>query len=179
MRFSKSCKLQKVLLKGSKSHHALTNARLDGSRLLSCNGKALAVVPVERDEEDIDGPVSQEALKAATKGPAKVQASIVANGALKVDGISFPRPEETGVFPRVDAIIPDPDSLPYSVTLNAKMLYELAQAIGTEQVTLRFATATEGDQIGSVITALKVEPDPQSDGGTNGAFGIIMPCTFR
>ena len=81
MRFSKDLKVEKCASTDkTRSRYALQHVRLevgpDGTgKLISCNGRALAVVEVETDPEDTTGPVPVAAIVEARKGHADGVAS--------------------------------------------------------------------------------------------------------
>ena len=116
---------------------------VDKSRLLATNGHIAAIVPVQLDSGDTSGPISIDAIKQARKEDKRSgDYHIRANGGLELsNGAMLPRESDVQQFPDIDRVI-NPNGEPVvSVSFNAKLLYELAQALGTtnrgqHQVTL-------------------------------------------
>ena len=142
----------------------------ENSLIVATDGHILAACPVELDEGDTSGNVSSEAIKAALKSsPVKSRsaktANIKANGSLELDnGATYPR-ENLGQFPDYKRIIPDLDKAEMVISLDAKLLKDLADAIntpGSSIVTLH---------IKDNATAFYVDSDALSD-----CYGVIMPC---
>lgn len=144
----------------------------DGTRAIAAtDGRRLVLLPVECEEGDVDGVVTRDALAAAVKAvPNGGRAPEVrCNGGLEVlFGPTFPRPELDGrSFPDVESVVPmgEPE---YRITFNARYLAEVAQAMGTDSVTVELHGAD---------APMIVLPDP----GVNdakpvpGARGLLMP----
>lgn len=155
----------------------LQQAYLKGDRLVATNGRSLAVIPVEREDGDTDGFISPAALKAARKLAKRRDAvSIKANGCLALaDGTQLPR-TEPGQFPNYEQVIPKTPEESHKITLalDAKMLLDLAQALGSDKVKL---CITGGDTVQPIL----VSPLEQNRFGAalgkakEGAFGVLMP----
>ena len=141
----------------------------DESVMVATTGTVLAVCPVELDEGDTSGPVTTESIKAAIKASPGSRidktANIKANGSLVLDnGATYPRPEDVN-YPDYKRIIPDKDKAEMVISLDAKLLKDLADAIntpGSSVVTLHIQDNT---------TAYYVDSDAKSD-----CYGVIMPC---
>ena len=138
--------------------------------VVATNGSILAACPVELDDGDTSGHVSNEAIKAAIKAsPARKKtdktANIRANGSLELDsGATYPR-ENIGTFPDYKRVIPDKSKAEMVISLDAKLLKELADAIctpGSSIVTLHIKDNRD---------AFYVDSDKASD-----CYGVIMPC---
>jgi hypothetical protein len=119
--------------------------------LVATNGMAMALVPVEIETEDDAGYCSAEVLKAARKSAVRgFPAHIKLNGNATVnDSLTMPRNGKANTskvngqspsrFPNWRQVIPAADrAIGFTVTLDAKLLWTLAQAIGTQAVTLEF-----------------------------------------
>ena len=162
MKLSKEYKPEKAC-DPSNSRFQLSDARLVGDTLLATSGRLLAVIPVERDESDTDGPISKEALVASRKGLKRGQsAEIIANGDLKIvpQGMTFPR-SEPGEWPSCDALLRDePAESVQNISLDAKLLRDLSEALGSSAVKLPFRGKGR---------AIKVEACDTD------AHGLIMP----
>ena len=143
---------------------------IDASIVVATNGHILAACPVELDECDTSGHVSNEGIKAAIKAsPVRKKvdktANIRANGSLELDsGATYPR-ENIGTFPDYKRVIPDKSKAEMVISLDAKLLKELADAIctpGSSIVTLHIKDNRD---------AFYVDSDKASD-----CYGVIMPC---
>lgn len=76
--------------------------------------------------------------------------------------ITIDKPSETLVYPKWTQVIPTGESK-FTITLNAKLLSELADALGSDGVvTLQFRDPSD---------VIHVTADKRS-----GAFGLLMPC---
>ena len=131
--------------------------------LVATNGHMLCVVPCSIDAGDTAGPVSVAALQGARKLAkaariAEVNLSVSTTHTLS-DGISIPR-RDVGQFPPWRGLVPG-ERQEVSITLNPKLLAQLAKAIGSqERVTIRFVN----DAYDPILVK-----NPESE-----AFGILM-----
>lgn len=140
-------------------------------RLAAMNGHALAVIPVEVDG-DTAGAVPAEAIKLARKAAGKHGQAILACGkevSLAIPGGTQTFRRDTTPFPNFAQLIPvrnrgDKDT--FTVAFDAKLLLELAKAIGTEKVILAFSTR---DADHDPILVRPLAPNAE-------AFGVLMPC---
>lgn len=131
------------------------------SILVSADGFKLAVVKVSETSEDThDVIIPAKAIEQVTKKDRGYN-FIQVNGSVDVctpeSKTNFPRIE--GTFPAYEKLIPPAESIQYRIALNAKYLHELAEALGTEIVTLTFHGGT---------SPIKVT------GNSN--YGALMPC---
>lgn len=135
MIFPKSCKLHLVAAKED-GRYAMASIHHTPGKLSATDGRRLAVINVTEDEDDTDGALIPAHLVklAVTKAPNDV-ATVIANGdakALTKDGI-VTTDLVVGEFPDFSAVIPDvPETRRTIVAFNAKSLWELAQALGSE-----------------------------------------------
>lgn len=120
--------------------------------LISTDGRAMAIIPVEVGEHDVSGWVSIPALVSARKLARKGQdVEIQCNGSCSlVDGSTFPRPHSApanaGIehvpsrFPNWRQVVPNETVSPvFRVCLDPSLLLALANALGSgESVTLEF-----------------------------------------
>ena len=94
MKFSKTCKIAKTLAKKA-NRFGRDNAELVGETIYATNGKSIAMVKVQLDDDDTDGVLTAASLSEATKG-SRGDASIIANGSLVVETkagpVTMPRP---------------------------------------------------------------------------------------
>ena len=175
MKIHKDCKIELAASK-DETRFAITEPYLDMVNepvMVATNGMMMAIIPVEVNEHDKQGYVTGESLKAMRK--VKFNPEVTCNGQLSVkDGPSFPRPDN-GQYPNWRQVVPAKDrEVKFSVGLNARALWELAQAMGCDAVSLEFSDS--GD-------AIVVKP---SNGGMYGgkfckpaacleACGVLMP----
>jgi len=150
--------------------------------LVATNGNILAVIPAIDADNDTEGFISAEALKAARR---KECGSVTLNGAQDVlNGPSFPRPLTTddgrpdAKYPDWRRVVPENPGKP-DICLDAELVIRLARALcdvkgnAPKMLRLHLARTDSGeiDRTGAVY----VEPD-LSDPAEMGTFGVIMPC---
>lgn len=174
MKLHKDCLIEKVLSKDA-TRHAITETYLDtengSGSLIATNGKALAVIPVELEEGDVAGYVVTEGIKQARKADKRAEfPSMKLNGNLKLsNGVEMPRSTlPTGTeFPKWRQVIPKDEGYAVEFAFDAKLLYELAQAMGSDGVVIRYKADRE---------PLLVRPTALA-GCTPciGAKGVLMP----
>jgi hypothetical protein len=169
MKLSKACKVELIASKNVRSY-SINNPYLQGNKLIATNGKSLVMIPVERDSEDIDGPIDVEAFKLSRKVLLGIKNSqIIANKDLKISTkegqITMGRKDLTGgIFPNWKQIIPDENRGGKKICLNAELLYDLAQALGGNEVVLEIL-----DEISPIV--VKGHPDH----AISGSLGILAP----
>jgi hypothetical protein len=173
MKISKTCKVELIASKDS-YRPSLCNPYLQGGKLIATNGKSLVMIPVERDSQDTDGPVNIEAFKLSRKTLSNIKESqIVANGELKIatkEGqMTMPRTDLKGsTFPNWEQVIPKANRGGKKICLNAELLYDLAQALGNNEVILEIL-----DDVSPIV--VKAHPDhaiPES-------LGVLMPIKMK
>jgi len=147
-----------------------------GKRLVATDGKILAAIVVDRDEKDVDGPVTVEALKAARKSGRKMSmAALEANGVLKdtLGGASFPRPD-LGQFPNWVALVPKRNRPEIEIAIDANLLAKLAAALGSDGlVRLRIPVDKDGDP---EVKVYRVEAVNGPGKGKRENIGLLMPA---
>lgn len=163
-------KLEKVVSKDGALPillHPFLRIEPDGTGTLLASDKFTAVViPVEVGEADTSGPVHIEAIKASRKLDNTIRCEPGYN--VVPGGVAYPRDDEKyHTFPPVDQLLVGQDATVVEVAINAKTLYALAQAMGTEVVKLRVQADTEKLPVG-------VEPHP-SEPHVEGARASMMP----
>lgn len=164
MQIPKECKIEKACDPKARRYPGMRHARLVGDNLVASDGRVIAVVPViERDEGDTDGYISVEALAAARKASGHWRgrdAVVLANSELTVPGagVKMLRPKESE-YPNWAAVLPDKGRGKLRIGLNAKLLHNLADALGSEVLWLEIS------EPGNVV---RVD-------GQRGAYGAIMP----
>lgn len=84
--------------------------------------------------------------------------------------LTMPRETINGEFPRYGAVIPSGERREHRISFNVEFLRNLADAIGSEVVTLGIACQPGGSVKGT-------EPI-RVTGGTHGALGVLMPVTI-
>ena len=176
MKINKNCKIE-LACSTDKQRAAICNPYLEiddkGARMIATNGQILAIVPVDPQEGDKAGLVPVDAIKDARKAkPASLpEATLACNGNVKLlDGRQYPRPDFA--FPNYRAVLPAENRpAKFTVGIDAKLLWELAQAMGTQGVTLEFENE---------LSAIKVRPSAAGQHGSikpadYEARGVIMP----
>jgi DNA polymerase III sliding clamp (beta) subunit (PCNA family) len=176
MKIPVACKIELCASK-DETRLCLVNPYFDkaANAIIATQGMSMAIVPVESDESDVSGFVSPTALAMARKQARKGEggAEIYLNGSqLLADKTVLVRPSEesNGRFPNWQQVVPKMESEAYGtirIGLNAKLLWELAQAIGSECVCLSIKDAN---------SPLIVTPSGGSKPvACRDAKGILMP----
>jgi len=163
----KEHKIEKALQKETETRFQTEYAMLEDGNLIATNGRILAIVPVEVDDADTNGLVSKEALIQARKGiPKGGLSTIGCNSGLHLErqGMTLDRPfqESEDTFPSWRKVIPSGDATVRKITINAKLLHDLANALASDAVTLHLQ---EEDFRAILVT------------GENDATGVIMPLS--
>jgi hypothetical protein len=163
MKIHKSQKIE--LIAADTIRPAIAHPFLEGDKLIATDGRRLVVLPVEREEGDSDGRVTEAALKAARKLTRKNEsAQIKANGSFVFTaGSTLPRPneDECGRFPNWRQLIPAEGQHPHFVTVNAKFLWEIAQALGADSIKIAIK-----DELSPVLVTSAQAP---------GAIAVLAP----
>lgn len=130
--------------------------------LVATDGRKLVVVPVALEENE-KGRLPKAALIFARKhANRKDDITMRLNGKVEFpNGWTMPLLEE-GNYPTWQQVVPSKESRKTRIAFNARFLYELAQAMGAEEVVLH---------MGDPMEAIIVEP-----GVSDGEFGVLMPC---
>ena len=175
MKLSPKSKIEKVL---SKDVKVLENPYLyveEGSHgyLLASTGQNAVKIPVLLSEGDLPGPVPVEALKELRKVKdgellCNEQYCILPNGA------AWPRPQFSQ-YPPIESLLVDSGQSVMEISLNAKALYEIAQAQGCEVVKLKIEVS--GDMAYGYEASGKtvgVEPHP-SEPHVEGSRAALLP----
>lgn len=138
MKMPKESKIEKIV-STDPTKRVLENPWLDideqgHGTLLASSGQNALVIPVELDDQDSPGPVPIGAIKDARKQGGEILCGESWCGVS--GGAAHPRGQFTQFPPIRQLLVPSgPDVL--EISLNAKALYELAQAMGTSVVKLR------------------------------------------
>jgi hypothetical protein len=151
--------------------------------LISTNGHSMAIIPVDIEPEDCQGYVSSAVLIAARKQAKRAnELQIGLNGCAKLfDGSTMPREGDAGncTFPNWKQVLPgeiSDSAYTVEIAFDAKLLWELAQAMGTQGVRLVARAGNDG--------AIKVFPIKSSSvGGVTcaniDAKGLLMPVRVK
>jgi len=181
MKLNKANKLSKVVAKEA-TRYAIRGAKLDKADdgkpvLVATDGRRLAVVPVEDAEDDHEAVLPLDALKAAEKGSKRFPATVSVNGTVRVQAdrvnpavAEFQPEDPESRFPDWRQVVPEKGKGTVRLTVNAKMLHELASALGSDSVTLELVPGDDGE----VSDPIRAEPAGERE-GQPGSFGVIMP----
>ena len=148
------------------TRYVLNHVYLDveKKRAVATTGRILAVVPCDIADDDVTGMIPVDAIKAARKVKG-LNIVVGANGNCEtLNGQTFKRPD--GTFPKYEGVIPKHASGGIKISLNAKFLYQLAQATGDDEVILDIQDA------GSAVIVTPYHREPN-------AFGVIMPIRIK
>ena len=173
MKIKKECKIE-LIASRDETRHVLCNPYLEGSKLIATDGQRLVMIPVEREEGDSDGPIDCSAFKLSRKTLSGEKFSkISANGCLKVqtkDGeITMPRKNLDGYsFPQWQKVLPNPDRGGIKIGLNAKFLYEIAQALGGDRVVIEILDANS-----------PIVVKGSNENYIEGSIGVLMPVRIK
>lgn len=169
MKLSKTCKIE-AIASTEQARISITEPYLKGDRLIATNGKALVVLPVEREEGDVDGYVTADALAAARKVGHKTElAQIKCNGLYALaNGATMPRDTmlEGCNFPNIEQVIPTNTEGRKIIALNAKLLADIAKALDADNLRLEIA----GENEAVIVRGSRADSK---------AFAVLMPvrCT--
>lgn len=168
------------------SRPVLMACYLDADRavLEATDSYKLVSVPVEVAEGDVSGLIPAAAVAALVKtcgkrSPGGILDCSDAGRVSLADGSgvfqTWPRPD--GQWPDIPRLIPAEDARSgFQVRLNAKLLLELAQGLGGEDVTLTFTRSgdhEEGEGVGYFPAALR--PIVVHNGSVDHGVGVLMP----
>lgn len=166
MKFPDESKLEKILPKNA-DVPILLHPFLDVEReaVYASNNTVVAKIPVVVAEDEQSGQVNIEAIKMARKSGK----DILCNESVVVpEGATYHR-GPADKFPPVDDLLVDADDTMLFVSISAKQLYELAQALGSEDVVLMLPKG---------MRRIGVVPDP-SGKHISGARGVIIPKNVK
>jgi DNA polymerase III sliding clamp (beta) subunit (PCNA family) len=175
MKLPKNCLVEKVASQdATRAAITLPYLDIDGQRtahVVATNGAAMVKLPVEITAEDVAGYVPTAALKEGRKLAKRTDSvDLVCNGSAKLlNGATYPR-ESRETFPPWRQVWPKEEGK-ITLALDARLLYELAQAMGTEGVVLTF---NPGEPISVRATATKACQPASFD-----ARGILMPIRIK
>lgn len=153
----------------------------DGTaNLIATNDKILAVVPVELDAGDTPGFISGECLKAGRK-LTRETVQITTNGVCTFsNGATLPREgvAKDSQFPNWRAVVPAKDANDGGivVVLDAALLWQLAQAMGTTGVLLKIKDDTAPILIFPHVAGFSSDPIRYA---CEDARGVMMPVKQR
>jgi DNA polymerase III sliding clamp (beta) subunit (PCNA family) len=137
--------------------------------LCATDGRRLLVIPIEAEKSEF-GTLPKDAIRLARstrQDKRQDNLHLNLNGCITLpNGWTLPRPkqEDFSNFPNVEQVIPNPDKQTCVVSFDAKLLYELSQAMGVRQVVLKFQDK------GSAITVTS----PREE-----AYGVLMPMRIE
>lgn len=155
----------------SPTRFTLNGVYVDGDKAIACDGRMIAIVPIERGPEEKTGVIVPTAvIKAAERfGRRSKLYAVKLNGKAEAEdgsGWSMSLPYIDGNYPKYKDVIPD--GTVETITLDARKLLLLAEAIGAENhrkqlvITLHVKSKTD---------AVKVTCQQNPN-----ALGVIMPC---
>jgi DNA polymerase III sliding clamp (beta) subunit (PCNA family) len=177
-------KIEKVASK-DKTRPALTHVNLrtdaDGSRWLEATDsyKLIRVPARGATAEDTDGPIPAAVFTAARWAAARGlerESSIQANGSVSYElkeggSASMPRPDGFQ-FPDCARLVPEPSAVVFEVGLNAKLLLELAQGLGSDIVRVSFVGSDDGSP--NALKPMIVRPQGGKVADAK-SVGVLMP----
>ena len=170
MKIDKKYRLEKAV-STDESRENLANISVTRRHAIACDGKMIAIVPVEVDEGDEVGWMTPDALKLARRVNPKGLDTIriVLNGSQELpDGSTAMRPSFDEVHPprMLQILLKAHRGRTCRVGINTGMLKQLSEALGTEELILEF---------GSPSDAILVRPVHQEEG----VRGVLMPVRIN
>lgn len=173
MKFPKGSKVERLVSKNP-VERVLLEPWLDADRavVLASSGQNAVVIPVELDQGDTSGPIPLVGIKAIRGTGASMKCGV--DYCVLPDGTAVPRATNHSRYPPVDQLCCVADEF-VEINLNAKLLLELAQAMGTDVVKIRVARTDGGVD---PAAPLVVTPHP-SEPHVDGAMGALLPYRVR
>ena len=167
MKLDKKQKVEKVV---SKDNHrkqiAMPYLKNDDGvwNLYATDSYKLIQINIIDGDEMTEGYIPLEAIKESRRTGLPIDASQIDK--VSVGGTSYTRPTEIGDYiNKPSSLIPDRNIAGSAIGINAKYLYELSQAMGTDIVKLEFDISKDG-------SILPLSPVLVSG---NACAGAIMP----
>lgn len=153
------------------ARESLANISVTRRHAIACDGHILAIVPVTTEKGDEAGWMTPDALKLARKcgprGSDLIQIGL--NGSQELqDGSTLKRPSFDKVRPpkMLQILLNAHRRRTYRVGINAGMLKDLSDALGTDEVVLEFGSPTE---------PILIRPVHHEEG----VRGVIMPVRLN
>jgi hypothetical protein len=168
MQIERKYKIEKAV-SADASRESLQNVFISRRHAMATDGKILAIVPVQCEEDDEIGWLTPEALKHARKvcGKGLESVHIGLNGAqILPDGTVMKRPDEHKPPKIVHLLRRAQQGKYYRIGINASCLKSLADALGTDELVL---------ECGQPAEAVMVTPLHREDG----CLGLIMPIRLN
>jgi hypothetical protein len=170
MKIDKKYRLE-TAVSTDESRENLANISVTRRHAIACDGKMIAIVPVEIDEGDEVGWMTPDALKQARKANPRGLDTIriILNGQQELqDGSTVKRPSFDEVRPpkMVQILLKAHRGRTFRVGINAGMLKSLSEALGTDELILEFGSPNE---------AILVRPVHQEEG----VRGVLMPVRLN
>jgi len=170
MKIDKKYRLEKAISK-DESRENLANISVTRRHAIGCDGKMIAIVPVEFEEGDEAGWLTPDALKLARRVNPKGLDTIriILNDSQDLpDGSTVKRPNFDEIHPpkMLQILLKAHRGRTFRVGINAGMLKSLSEALGTEELILEFGSPDE---------AILVRPVHTEEG----VRGVLMPVRLN
>lgn len=170
MKIDKKYRLEKAV-STDESRTNLTNISITRRHAIACDGRMIAIVPVELGEGDEAGWLSPDALKLARRVNPKGLDTIriILNGTQELpDGSTIKRPSFDDVHPpkMLQILLQAHRKRTFRIGINASMLKSLSEALGSEEIVLEFGSPTE---------TILVHPVHHEEG----VCGVLMPVRLN
>jgi hypothetical protein len=164
---------------------------IEHKSVIATDGRCMAIVPVELEDGDVSGWLSEDALKAARKQASKLDGLAVlhCNGSLALNnGASFPRPnipkegESPMTYPNWKAVTVPKGKNKHILAIDVDLLVNLAKAMGTSKLRLEMAfeqckPSDPSPESFVCNDSIRVTPCQSSkkDSPVEGSYGVLMP----
>lgn len=172
IKFPKSSKIEK-LVSSDATQRVLANPWLDTERgvILSSSGQNAIILPVTVEEGDVSGPIPLVALKEIRKDGSSLKCT--KEYCILPSGAAHPREQQFTQYPPIEKLVSPSSHASMEVSLNAKLLSELAQGMGTDVIKLRIQIDDASGDLAEGAPYI-VMPHP-TEPHVDGAMGALLP----
>lgn len=174
MRIESKYKLESCV---SNERASLHDILIENGKAIACDGKIIAIVPIELEEGDTAQKLNPEVLKKGRKLNKKRDVTIVLKN---VNGTATLENGDTVVnqcsdenYPNYKAVFPPDENPVIQIALDVKLLHSLSEGLGSNRVLLTIYDNKH---------AIKVNPmdvSQYSNEVNTDIIGLIMPCKFK
>ena len=170
MNIDKKYKIEKAVCTDD-TRTNLTNISITRRHAIACDGRMIAIVPIEVDDGDETGWMTPDSLKLARRVNPKGLDTIriILNGTQELpDGSTIKRPSFDDVHPpkMLQILLHAHRGRTFRIGINASMLKSLSEALGSEEIVLEFGSPTE---------TILVHPVHHEEG----VCGVLMPVRLN
>lgn len=181
MRISRQFKPE-IVASTDDSRGSICQPQLVGNNVVATNGRILAVIPVEREITDTDGPIPSKAFRMARAnggdGRMVTMPLHKASVSFKRDGeITVLKRQDKGRFPDYQNVIPPVSRKEIHFAMDYRLLAELGDALGTRGPVILSLGLNQNGLLAS-HDPIVVRSIESGIGRGNDAMGVLMPMRF-